>query len=164
MANSYEQRRLDPNDHWDLGVPAAITGWNKSVQVAKDFLRSNGHQRMLILVYEWFYSGDRRQLSTLERFLGVDPDDDILDRYTNQTKKGLERMARGWPSINDQVESISERFDWETAEFLRLAAAEQLFTLSEPEDGAGWAGPDALSPPDDLLAVTGTALRSRILV
>jgi len=163
VANSYERRRQNPDDHWELGCRQALQAWNESIRVACEFVTSSDEGRMLVLVYEWFYSGDTAQLDLVEQFLDLPHDSAVRDRFEVQTRGGVERMARGWPDLADQAEFVMERADWDAADVLRHVAAEQLAASQSVRDQRGWAGPGSLAPSEDVLDATGSALRSRLM-
>ncbi|MDJ0655476.1 MAG: sulfotransferase [Xanthomonadales bacterium] len=102
VASSFQHRAQRAAGGWseEHDYRNAIRQWNSSLTRYRQFMRQGGHGQLMLLHYEWLYSGDFEYLRSVFRFLGLDVTDEVIESYVH--------IARRWNRVRKKSLCLTE--------------------------------------------------------
>ncbi|CAN5765592.1 hypothetical protein BH23ACT11_BH23ACT11_13950 [soil metagenome] len=132
VAESFEARAKDPEDHWPAryDYEMSVKLWNLALNRTREFIESGEGHRVLILDYHAFFDMDRDTITLLSRFLEIEFDEAILDSW-RELGTGFENSRRSNETLDEQQRTfVLENKDRAAEEWILERIAHQ---LSEPD-------------------------------
>ena len=87
VAESFEARARDPEDHWpahyDSGLSVKL--WNLALNNTREFIEDGHNHRVLVLDYHAFFGVDEATIALLSRFLEIEFDETMLDGWRERS-------------------------------------------------------------------------------
>lgn len=107
VAESFEARARDPEDHWpahyDFGL--AVRLWNLALNRTREFVESGHGHRVLVLDYHGFFRMDEATIALLSRFLEIEFDEPTLDSW-RELSKNFEGARRRKEALDEEQRSF----------------------------------------------------------
>jgi hypothetical protein len=107
VAESFEARAKDPEDHWPARYDYALSVklWNLALNRTREFVEGGQGHRVLVLDYHGFFHGDEETIALLSRFLEVEFDEATLDSW-REIGTGFENSRRSKETLDEGQRSF----------------------------------------------------------
>lgn len=106
VAESFEARASDPEDHWPAHYDheRAVKLWNLSLNRTRRFIEDDPGADVLILDYHDFFRRNETCVPLISRFLEIEFDDTVLEDWRERTI-GFEKARRLKSYLDDEHHS-----------------------------------------------------------
>lgn len=130
VAESFEARARDPEDHWPAryDYELSVKLWNLALNRTREFVEDGNDHRLLVLNYHGFFGLDEETIALLSRFLELEFDETILDSWrelseefgeTRRSKETLDEDQRSF--VRENKDRTAEKWVLERIELQKSA-------------------------------------------
>lgn len=128
VAESFEARARDPEDHWPAHYDheRAVKLWNLSLNRTRQFILKEPEANVLILDYHDFFRRNETCVPLISRFLDIEFDDAVLEDWRERTT-GFEKARRRKSHLDEEQLSFVRANKNRSAEAWILKRIERQF-------------------------------------
>lgn len=130
VASSFNARAVDPEDrNWpaDTDYRKAVVFWNRSLRNMRSLVEEHAaDDQVFMLIYEEFFSGDRRWLESLYTFLGMELTPKMDSAFADATKDWDSHRSKPLLLDDEARAFLSAKRNTEDAQWVHERAAAQL--------------------------------------
>lgn len=114
VANSYQRRATDPNDHWprENDFSVGLEHWNQTIDDILSDIHGHGLRQVFIVHYEDFFSGDTSYLRSLYQFLELDLPNSVAEVYREMTSGWSGRASESTVLSDFQMQKVRDTANW----------------------------------------------------
>lgn len=114
VAVSFEARKANPADDWDIGYREAVEWFNLTLRRLRHFAKRVPEASLLLLDYRAFYSDPASHAPALGQFLGVPFGEEVLEGWRRISEERTELLSERAPRdrlTDDQQAYLAEHKD-----------------------------------------------------
>lgn len=128
VAESWDARSKDPDDHWLTGLDGFALGvetWNTALRRLREFIESSPVPRVLIVSYRDFFCNAESYAPVISRFLGIEFDESVIEAWEEMSRRFEDERRRKMPLAEEQAAFIEEHADRAAEGWIRDRIARQ---------------------------------------
>lgn len=145
VAESFEARARDPDDHWpaDYDFERAVMLWNLALTRTREFVESGQGASVLVVDYHDFFHNNEACAPLVSRFLDIELDDVVLGSWRERSKSFKRTRRRKSELGEEQISLIRQNKDRAAEEWVLGRIERQRSDLESlfEQDSCGLAPP-----------------------
>ena len=109
IAESFEARARDPQDHWPSqnGFELGVRNWNRALRLTREFLEDAPNREVLIVDYHDFFRGNEACISLISGFLELEFDETVREAWKRISLR-FKRKRRPKEPLSEEQRSFVE--------------------------------------------------------